>query len=106
MRPKEYLASARRAARKHDYDARQLQFSSDATHKLEIVDPTGKLRRFGRVGYGDYVIYTHLEKEGNVDKGYANKKRNVFQKSHTAISESKGITNPYAPNNLALNILW
>jgi hypothetical protein len=38
-------------------------------------------------------------------KGYANKKRNTFQKSHSKI-KGDWKKNDYSPNNLALRLLW
>jgi len=106
MTPASYLAKARSAARRTGYPAQRLQFSDDAIHKLRIENPDGQIRRFGRVGYGDFIIWSHLERTGHVDRGYAAQKQYVFRTSHGALSKKRGITDPYAPNNLAINILW
>ena len=101
-----YLARARTAARRTGYPSSRLSFSDDGVHKLQIETPEGRVRRFGRVGYGDFIIWTSLERAGQVAKGYANQKRHVFRTSHGALSRQRGITDRYAPNNLAINILW
>jgi hypothetical protein len=101
--PQRYLAEANRKAKK--YNGSSLRFSQDKTHKLELTDPSGKIVRFGRVGYGDFLIYSHLEKLGYFREGYSDMKRHTFQKSHSAIP-GEWKTNPYSPNNLALHILW
>jgi len=106
LKPSTYLARARRVAKRMNYNPRDLTFSDNSTHKLQIRTPDGKIRRFGRVGYGDFLIWSHLEKKGVVPKGYADKKRATFRKSHIAMSKKFGITDEYAPNNLAINILW
>jgi len=106
LAPAAYLASARRSASRANYPAQRLQFSDDAVHKLQIDTPDGKTRRFGRVGYGDFIIWTHKEEDGAAPHGYAAQKRYVFRTSHGALSKKRGITDPYAPNNLAINILW
>jgi len=106
LSPRQYLAAARKAARAWDYDVTTLRFAADRTHKLEIEDPAGRVRRFGRVTYGDFLLYTHLEKHGRVEKGLAASKRHVFQRSHGAMSRKMKLGDPFAPNNLALRILW
>jgi DNA adenine methylase len=103
--PRTYLSKAKQMAKKNKYND-TLRFSDDGIHKLMIESPDGSIKRFGRVGYGDFILWSFLEKKGEVEKGYARMKRNVFQKSHGALSEQRDIDDPYAPNNLALNILW
>ena len=105
IQPRTYLSKARRMAKKFGYND-TLTFSDDDIHKLKIKDPDGTIRKFGRVGYGDFILWSFLEKKGEVEKGYSRMKRNVFQKSHGALSEQRDIDDPYAPNNLALKILW
>ena len=67
--------------------------------------PDGSVRRFGRVSYGDFIIWSYLESEGIVPKGTARKKRSVFHKSHEAIT-GDWRNDKYSPNRLALQILW
>ena len=101
----EYLRDARAIARDAGYNTMP-RFSSDNVHKLEITTPEGRIRRFGRVGYGDYLLWSREEDNGNVDSGFANMKRAVFRKSHLAMSKKYNLTDKYAPNNLAIRILW
>jgi hypothetical protein len=102
-----YLLRARAAARRTGYPASaRVAFADDGVHKLQVQTPQGRVRRFGRVGYGDYILWTHAERQGDVDPGYAAQKRHVFRTSHGALSRQRGITDRYAPNNLAINILW
>jgi hypothetical protein len=100
-----YLKDARAVARKAGYDPKTLDFANDPTHKLRITAPDGTVRKFGRVEYGDFLIWKHLEHTKKVDKGVALQKRNTFHKSHGAI---KGAwkKDKYSPNSLALAILW
>lgn len=101
-----YLSDARKKASKAGLKkADTLDFANDPTHKLRITAPDGSIRMFGRVEYGDHLIWSHLEALGKIPKGTANKKRSVFQKSHRAI-KGDWQDDPYSPNNLALNILW
>ena len=99
-----YLAHARMMARKHGYVPEKLSFAEDGDHKLRYESPKGA-RYFGKAGYGDYIIYQHQEREGEVERGYAAKKRKVFRESHEAISKIHKLDR-YSPNELAINILW
>jgi hypothetical protein len=102
-----YLQRARAAAGRTGYTASaNVSFAPDGVHKLQVETPLGRVRRFGRVSYGDYILWTHAEREGKVAPGYAAQKRHVFRASHGALSRQRGITDQYAPNNLAINILW
>lgn len=88
-----------------DYDPDAIHLATDGVHKVELTTPTGKNVRFGRVGYGDFILWSHLEREGKVPKGYAVRKRMVFHKSHEAM-KGNWKNNPYSPNTLALLLLW
>lgn len=105
IEPSAYLEEAKRRAKEHHYPYKLLGFATDGKHKLAIPDENGRVLAFGRVGYGDHIIYSHLEKAGKVPPGTAKKKQNVFQKSHSKI-KGDWKSNPFSPNNLALKILW
>ena len=100
-----YLKEARRKAKLHHYPYKLLGFANDGNHKLAIPDENGRVIAFGKVGYGDHLIYSHQEALQKVSAGTAEKKRNVFRKSHTKI-KGDWKKNPFSPNSLALNILW
>jgi hypothetical protein len=95
-----YLKIARERAKNAGYNPRLLTISKDPEHKLNYDGVN-----FGRSGYGDYIIWGILESRGQVEKGYAEQKRNVFQKSHSKI-KGNWVNNPKSPNNLALKINW
>jgi hypothetical protein len=103
--PKKYLEEAKRRAKAHNYPYKLLGFSTDGIHKLALPDASGKIVRFGRVGYGDHIIYSALERLGEVPKGTASGKQSVFHKSHSKIKGSWR-ESPFSPNNLALKIIW
>jgi len=105
LEPSSYLAEARRRAKEHHYPYKLLGFATDGEHKLVIPDKDGRLSAFGKVGYGDHIIYSHLEKAHKVPSGTADAKRNTFQKSHTKI-KGDWASKPFSPNNLALRVLW
>ena len=103
--PKGYLAEAKRKAKEAGYDPSKLSLCKDGVHKLVYKTPEGESVRFGSAEHGDHIIWSNLEKKGDVPSGTADTKRRVFRKSHQAM---KGLwrNNPTSPNNLALAILW
>lgn len=105
MDPSSYLKEARRRAREYGYNPSKLIFADDGIHKLAIPNENGTLIRFGRVGYGDHILYQYLEKQGEVRRGLAESKRRTFHRSHSKI-KGNWLKNDFSPNNLALRILW
>lgn len=103
--PREYLFQARATAfhSKGKYNPANLFFSSDDIHKLEYHLP-GRVVRFGRSGYGDFIIYSALERSGR-EPGLAGAKRYAYL---TRARRIKGDwkDDPYSPNRLAMRILW
>ena len=79
-----------------------IEFSDDDVHKLMIkteIDGRSRTERFGRVGYGDFVLWNH----SNPEK--AQSKKDTFHRSHEAM-KGKWRNDPLSPNNLSLHILW
>lgn len=105
LTPASYLRAVRAKAKKAGYDPKSVKLSEDGTHKLEIQTPDGRTVKFGRVGYGDFLIWTHKEKRGEAPKGIAKMKRKVFHLSHSAI-KGDWKDDKFSPNNLALALLW
>ena len=105
IKPHKYLEAVRQVAEDAGYDPSMLYFSDDGSHKLMYLSPDGKKTHFGAVEYGDYLIWSHLEELGKVQKGYAAQKRNVFRKSHCKI-KGDWKKDKYSANQLALSILW
>ena len=103
--PMTYIRDVRRKAKEAGYDPSRVGFADDGTHKLEVHTPDGRTVKFGRVGYGDHLIWTHLEERGEAPEGVAEMKRRVFRKSHSAI-RGRWRSDRFSPNNLALAILW
>jgi len=102
---KKYLGLVKKKAKAEGYNPKDIAFSDDDEHKFQIRDPEGRIVRFGRKGYGDFIIWTHLEKAGEATVGTAEMKRDVFWKSHTKI-KGDWKKNDYSPNWLSLRILW
>lgn len=97
-RSSQFLTLAKKAASKTGYDPDKLELSDNGVHKLVYHSPKG-IRRFGRIGYGDFIWYSQSDPE------LAKKKRNAFRRSHGVISEKYDL-DKYSPNELAINILW
>lgn len=103
--PKGYLTKAKKKAKAEGYETKRLFLADDGVHKLVYKTPEGKEVPFGSAKHGDHIIWSELEKKGDVPFGTADTKRRVFRKSHEAMKGSWK-SNPYSPNALALAILW
>jgi len=105
INPNEYLRIARATGyhSKGRYTPGDLYFSDDDTHKLAYHTPHGVIR-FGRAGYGDFIIYSFLERQGR-EKGLAGAKRFSYLKRARNIA-GNWKNDPYSPNRLAMRILW
>lgn len=103
--PKGYLTEAKRKAKAAGYEPSRLKLCNRGTNKLMYETPEGKVVHFGSAEHGDHIIWSKLEKNGDVPPGTAETKRRVFRTSHEAMKGSWK-TNPYSANALALAILW
>jgi len=103
--PTTYLQAIRKKAKAHGYAPSSIHFAEDGVHKLAIKTPAGQIVRFGRVGYGDFLIWSLFEKRGEVESGTAFNKRRTFHASHSKI-KGNWKSNDFSPNNLALRLLW
>lgn len=104
MTPTAYLREARKKAKESGYSPSSLHFADDGVHKLAITEE-GRTTAFGAVGYKDHLMWSALEKKGDVEKGTAEAKRRRFQVSHRAM-KGDWKSNPYSANRLALAVLW
>jgi len=105
MTPSEYLKKARQSASRNGYDPKKLELATDGKHKLCILTDDNLKRCFGRVGNNDFIMWSHLEKIGKVQPGYAEMKRRVFHASHSKI-RGNWKSDKFSPNMLALKINW
>jgi hypothetical protein len=103
--PKKYLSKARAKAKKAGYDPKKLSFCRSGVHKLRMETPEGEMVSFGRVGYGDFLIWSFLERNGKVEKGEAKKRRKLYLKRASKI-KGDWEDNKFSANNLAMKILW
>lgn len=103
--PDEYLKEVKAKAVHHGYDPSTIDFSDDRTHKIRMERPDGKIVRFGRVQYNDFLIWSHLETNNQVSKGTAHQKRSRFWKSHSKI-KGDWKEDKYSPNWLSMRLLW
>lgn len=104
LRPYDYLERVRFHAKRCGYDPDAVEFSDDNIHKIQIETPKGKIK-FGRVGYNDYHIWSHLERNKEVASGTAQQKRERFWKSHSKMG-GNWKEDDYSPNWLAMRLLW
>lgn len=104
MTKTQYLTEAKRRAKEAGYKE-PLFIADDEDHKLMLKKPTGEFVYFGKLGYGDYLLWSHAEGKGEVPEGTAESKRKVFLKSHRAI-KGDWKKDKYSPNMLALKINW
>jgi hypothetical protein len=100
-----YLKKARQQAKQNGYNEKDLFISDKKPYKLMIIDDEGKKRYFGRVNYNDYIIYKYLESINEVDKGYSDKMRDRYIKSHSKI-KGNWKDDDFSPNMLSLLINW
>ena len=104
MTPEGYMRQVLKNAKANGYGeyTADIEFSDDDIHKLMIkmeVDGRSRTARFGRVGYGDYILWSHS------NPALAQTKKDTFHRSHGAI-KGKWQKDPLSPNNLSLHILW
>jgi hypothetical protein len=105
IKPEAYLREAKRRAKKAGLNYKTLRFATNGKHKLTITNETGSDRHFGRIGYGDHLIWTYLEATKKAPAGEASKRQTRFHKSHCKI-KGDWRKDPYSPNNLALRVIW
>lgn len=101
--PQNYMAAAKQRAASAGYNPNDLTWGDDE-YKLCIKDGDREIC-FGRVGYGDFLIWSALEAQGRVQPGFAKKKRAVFHASHSKI-RGDWKNDKFSPNMLALSINW
>ena len=104
MTSTEYLHAAKLRAYQAGYDPSLLSFANDNIHKLQYKTPNG-IRKFGRVGFNDFIMWKNLEEAGDVPEGFADNKRNTYHKSHERISQIYKLDR-YSSNALSLKINW
>jgi len=101
IEPATYLRQARASARKHGY-TEPIEFATDGKHKLQItLEPSGRTKtiKFGLVGYKDFLIYSALERRGEIPRGTAAQKRENYHKR-----QKRG--EKYSAASLSRNIQW
>lgn len=100
-----YLGAIRSAGSSKGYDPKKIQLSDDGEHKIMVVDEEGKKHYAGRVGYGDFHIWSVLESKKDVPTGYASQKQKDYLARATKI-KGDWKKDKYSPNSLAIALLW
>jgi DNA adenine methylase len=104
LKPMNYLKQAKLMADKTGYDGDKVLFCNTGKNKLMYESPDG-LVHFGNPDYPDYIIYSWLEHIGQVEEGYADKRRELYRARATRI-KGNWKKNKYSKNNMSINILW
>ena len=97
--PEAYLKKARAKAKRLGIAYKNLGFSSDVRHKLQIPNADGKMVRFGSVGLGDHILYT-LSHDSSAEEH-----RRRYLARATKI-KGNWKADKYSPNSLAIGVLW
>jgi len=95
-----YMAIAKIKAEHTGYNPDLLEWADDDIHKLKYNGV-----KFGRKGYGDFIIYAIKANNGEITKEEALKHRKNYLARATKI-KGKWKDNKESPNNLAISILW
>ena len=96
----EYLTNAKKIAKLRGYNPDFLTIADDNDHKL---DYNGT--KFGKVGYGDFIIYLFKANQGLIPFEYALEKMQAYHKRAENI-KGDWKKNKESANNLALSIIW
>ncbi len=69
--------------------------------KIDVYKNGFKVASIGDIRYNDYWVYKKLEREGQVEKGTAEQRRELYKVRHGRECRAKG-----TPGFYACNILW
>ena len=75
--------------------------SKDKTKKLDVYKDGRKVASIGATGYGDFYIFSKLEKLGKFPKGYALERRRLYKIRHARDRKVKFSNGWYADK-----LLW
>jgi hypothetical protein len=105
--PKMYLEIVRRIGESYGLDPDKLYFPEvPSKSKLAYQKPDGGIVYFGRIPYGDFIIWTIREILGKVPEGYALEKRDGYLKRARGIERHRETRPEFSPNQMAIKVLW
>jgi hypothetical protein len=83
-------------------------FPSDKkSKKIEVYDSNGQFITYiGAANFSDYPTYLQMEKNEEVPKGYADKRRELYWKRHRKEIEKLGDEWEGSPSYYAFLLLW
>ena len=99
--PTTYMNIVKQRAKSAGYDPDKLTFANDGIHKL-VYNAENKAFKFGSAKLGDYIIWSFLERNREVEPGTAKKKREGYHARFNSGADFERVS----PYNLALKILW
>lgn len=79
----------------------EIKPSSNLLKKIDVFKNGKKVASIGARGMNDYPTYLQKEKKGYYEKGYANKRRQLYKERHEKDRHVVGSTGYYADK-----ILW
>lgn len=108
IQPEMYLMIVRKIAESYGMNPEKIRFPEvKSKAKLMFETPEGKIVYFGRIPYGDFIIWNIREINEKVRQGYALEKREGYLKRARGIERDRKIKgDEYSPNQLAMKILW
>lgn len=81
--------------------------SDNPNYKIEIYDYHGNFITYvGATNYGDFPSYLELEANGEVPKGYAEKRRRAYYSRHSNEIKKLGDEWPGSRSYYAFKLLW
>ena len=102
--PSNYLTIIRKQAGAAGYDPAMLHLADDGVHKAVITDGKRHIK-FGKLGMADYHLLKIAERNGRIEKGESDKRRESYLKRSAGI-RGDWANNKYSPNRLSRSILW
>ena len=101
INPFVYLDAVKRNAVIFGYPTWETIIFTKLPYKVQITRPDGKIIKFGRAGYNDFLIYKSLAKKRKITMQEANQHRINFNKR--MIKKNDDL---YTARNLSKNLLW
>ena len=95
-----YLNAVKSNAVKFRYPNWETITFSKLPYKVQIARPDGKIIRFGRAGYNDFLIYKSLAKQRKISMQEAKRHRINFNKRMIKMDDDL-----YTARNLSKNLL-
>jgi len=85
----------------------KVQPSEDSKYKIDVLDYHGNyITSIGDKKYKDYTMYLQMEKDGEIPKGYADKRREMYWIRHGKEIEKLGSNWEGSRSYYSFLLLW